>query len=119
MSSRPAGPRTLGRVASSVNVKLDRPARRLAVCLVLAFVGVLAFGALTVALAANAETSLVSVSLSGNRPGNGASTSPLISSDGRYVAFTSAASDLVTNDTNGAMDVFVRDLLAGTTTLAR
>ena len=62
-------------------------------------------------------TSLVSVNLSGNRPGNGASTSPLISSDGRYVAFTSAASDLVTNDTNGAMDVFVRDLLAGTTTL--
>ena len=37
--------------------------------------------------------------------------------DGHYVAFTSAATNLVANDTNGIADVFVRDLQAGTTTL--
>jgi Tol biopolymer transport system component len=34
---------------------------------------------------------------------------PAISSDGRYVAFSSAASNLVPGDTNGAHDVFVHD----------
>jgi Tol biopolymer transport system component len=38
-----------------------------------------------------------------------------ISADGRRVAFTSAASDLVPGDTNGALDVFVRDRLTGST----
>ena len=47
--------------------------------------------------------------------GNGASTVPSISADGRYVAFTSAASNLVTGDTNAAADVFVRDTLTGVT----
>ena len=41
----------------------------------------------------------------------------MISADGRFVAFASDASDLVANDTNGANDVFVRDLQLGTTTL--
>lgn len=40
---------------------------------------------------------------------------PAISADGRYVAFTSGAPNLVANDTNGCGDVFVRDLIAGTT----
>ena len=35
----------------------------------------------------------------------------------RYVAFVSAASNLVAGDTNGKADVFVRDRVAGTTTL--
>ncbi len=39
-----------------------------------------------------------------------------ISADGRYVAFQSYASNLVGGDTNGAVDMFVRDLIAGTTT---
>jgi len=34
---------------------------------------------------------------------------PSISSNGRYVAFASAASNLIINDTNGNPDVFVRD----------
>jgi Tol biopolymer transport system component len=38
-----------------------------------------------------------------------------ISADGRRVAFTSAASDLVPGDTNGALDVFVHDRLTGST----
>lgn len=40
-----------------------------------------------------------------------------ISSDGRFVVFTSSASDLVANDTNGNDDVFVRDLVANKTIL--
>ncbi|HUQ40829.1 MAG TPA: hypothetical protein VM030_11815 [Acidimicrobiales bacterium] len=39
-----------------------------------------------------------------------------ISSDGRYVVFKSASSNLVTGDTNGVTDVFVRDRLRGVTT---
>lgn len=46
----------------------------------------------------------------GGAAGNGNSTEPVISTDGRYVAFTSTASNLVANDTNGKSDVFVRDL---------
>ncbi len=41
--------------------------------------------------------------------------SPALSADGRYVAFVSSASNLVAGDTNGIADVFVRDLVAGTT----
>lgn len=41
--------------------------------------------------------------------GNGASGYPVISGDGRYVAFESVASNLVSNDTNNAKDVFVYD----------
>jgi Tol biopolymer transport system component len=40
-----------------------------------------------------------------------------VSPNGRYVAFTSAAKNLVQTDRNGASDVFVRDLRQGTTTL--
>jgi Tol biopolymer transport system component len=52
---------------------------------------------------------------SGGGDSNGLSTHPAISDDGRYVAFSSAASDLVAGDTNGIDDIFVRDLQAGTT----
>jgi len=40
---------------------------------------------------------------------------PSISSDGRYVFYDSWATNLVTNDTNGAVDIFVRDLQLNTT----
>lgn len=40
---------------------------------------------------------------------------PAISDDGRLIAFTSNASTLVDGDTNGAIDVFLRDREAGTT----
>jgi hypothetical protein len=59
---------------------------------------------------------LVSVNTNGFS-GDGLSTDPAISIHGHYVAFTSAADDLVPGDTNLSQDVFVRDLLAGTTTL--
>jgi len=48
--------------------------------------------------------------------GNSDSTKPSLSADGRYVAFVSYASNLVSGDTNGWGDIFVRDRQAGTTT---
>jgi Tol biopolymer transport system component len=46
---------------------------------------------------------------------NGASGSVAISADGRYVAFQSYAGNLVSGDTNGVMDLFVRDTRSATT----
>lgn len=46
---------------------------------------------------------------------NTAAYDPVISPDGRYVAFKSAAADLVAGDTNGKDDFFVRDRRTGTT----
>jgi Tol biopolymer transport system component len=45
----------------------------------------------------------------GGQQGNGDSFAPSLSADGRYVAFTSEATNLVPNDTNGFWDIFVRD----------
>ena len=45
----------------------------------------------------------------GGQQGNGVSIEPAISADGRFVTFTSAASNLVAGDTNNVEDVFVRD----------
>ena len=63
------------------------------------------------------NTLLVSVDVSGTTLGNGPSREPTISANGRFVAFSSSASNLVAGDTNNSSDVFVRDLLTGTTTL--
>lgn len=60
---------------------------------------------------------LVSVAIDGGW-GNGPSTEPTITPDGRYVAFVSQANNLVPGDTNGIADIFVRDLVNQTTTLA-
>ncbi len=62
-------------------------------------------------------TICVSVDPAGARANDASSTSS-ISADGRYVAFASAASNLVPNDTNGVADVFIRDLHNGVTTIA-
>jgi hypothetical protein len=70
------------------------------------------------ALPANASgptTIRVSVSSSGQQ-GNGDSDDISMSDDGRFVAFDSIASNLVPGDNNGALDVFLRDRSAGTTT---
>lgn len=60
-------------------------------------------------------TSLVSKSSAGIK-GNMQSTSPDISSDGRYVAFQSHAGNLVAGDTNNKDDMFVHDRQTGETT---
>jgi Tol biopolymer transport system component len=65
----------------------------------------------------------VSTALGGGQPactGSGcvfSSWHPSISADGRYVAFYSFASNLVTGDTNQTADVFVRDMQTGVTEL--
>ena len=59
-------------------------------------------------------TERVSLRTSGAE-GNGDSQIPSISADGRLVAFQSFASNLVPGDTNGAMDVFLRDRADATT----
>jgi len=56
----------------------------------------------------------VSVASDGTQ-GNDDSFYPHISRDGRFVGFASSASNLVPDDTNGWPDVFVHDLLLGTT----
>jgi hypothetical protein len=55
----------------------------------------------------------VSVTAGGAQAGN-ESGGPSISADGRYVAFVSAAANLVSGDTNGDYDVFVYDRQADT-----
>ncbi len=47
---------------------------------------------------------------------NGSSWVTSASVDGRYVSFTSDATNLVSGDTNGVTDVFVKDLVAGSIT---
>jgi hypothetical protein len=56
----------------------------------------------------------VSVAVDGGDP-DGRSFEPDVSADGRFVVFTSEASNLVAGDVNGVTDIFVRDLQTGTT----
>lgn len=56
-------------------------------------------------------TRLVSTPTGGGQA-NGDSTLPTVSNDGRYVAFLSEATNLVSGDTNGVADMFVKDLLS-------
>jgi Tol biopolymer transport system component len=58
----------------------------------------------------------VSLSTSNAQLATGGSQ-PSISGNGRYVAFTTADNSAASNDTNGANDVYIRDTVAGTTTL--
>ncbi len=62
----------------------------------------------------NKQTEMISVSSSGVS-GNGFSTQGTISDDGRFVAFSSKASNLVGGDTNQAGDVFLHDRELNTT----
>ncbi len=61
-------------------------------------------------------TALISVAADGSTA-NGASRSAVITPDGRYIAFVSAASNLVSGDINNIADIFVRDTWSNTTTL--
>ncbi len=67
----------------------------------------------TARAAGPAGPEIVSVTPAG-APGNGGSYEGAVTSNGRFVAFSSDATDLVPGDTNGARDVFVRDRRAGT-----
>lgn len=75
--------------------------------LLLHVVGVALLLSSSIGFAAQPATTRVSVDSSGVQ-GNGYSYNPSISADGRYVAFYSDAGNLVSGDTNGMTDVFVR-----------
>jgi len=64
---------------------------------------------------ASGTTKRVSVNGNGGQS-NGASSRPTINGNGRYVAFWSAADNLVGDDFNGRSDAFVHDLQSGGTT---
>jgi len=63
------------------------------------------------------ETELISINAAGTLAGNGASSNPSVSADGRFVAFSGPALDLVLDDSNEKIDVFRRDRLKNITTL--
>lgn len=58
------------------------------------------------------QVSRVSVSAAGEG-GDSGSHWPAVGPDGRYVVFSSTASNLVVGDTNGLMDVFLKDMQTG------
>lgn len=60
------------------------------------------------------NTTMVSVDSSGNLA-NGGAYYPSISANGRYIAFQSTATNLVSDDTNGLQDIFVHDSKTGET----
>jgi Tol biopolymer transport system component len=79
-------------------------------------VGIACLVAMPAAFASHGSTIQVSVAVGGKAP-TANSSWPSVSADGRYVAFASWASNLVTHDVNDQPDIFVRDLATGTTTL--
>ena len=69
------------------------------------------------------QTTLITIGFDGtpasgfSKYGSNEFSLPSISADGRYVAFSSGATNLVPDDTNDSVDVFVRDLQTGITEL--
>jgi len=64
----------------------------------------------------NHTTSRISVSSAGTEA-NADSVRPMISANGRFVVYDSAATNLTATDTFGKINTFLRDLTANTTTL--
>lgn len=62
-----------------------------------------------------AATARVSVATAGAQATGGASRTPSISADGRYIAYASEATNLVAGDTNAVSDIFVHDRTTTTT----
>jgi len=61
------------------------------------------------------DSTPISISSQGEL-GNGPSTNPSLSKDGRFVAFESLSDNLIPDDTNNAADIFVHDRLTSETT---
>ena len=59
-------------------------------------------------------TERVSIATGGGQ-GDGSSSDPAISADGRYVVFNSHSTNFVSGDTNNKYDVFVHDRQSGST----
>jgi len=62
------------------------------------------------------QTTRVSIASNGAQGNFGADARHAISADGRYIAFESFSSNLVSDDTNNAQDIFVHDRVTGQTT---
>ncbi len=60
-----------------------------------------------------AETCVLVSATPAGQAGNGDSRQCSVSRDGKFVAFQSAATDLVDGDGNAAIDIFVKDMAAG------
>src|SRR5439155_408211 len=101
-------PMTTGHVRTAPTLVSSR--RIAALGLLASFLALL----VTPARAAAGTPERVSVDSAGNE-GNGGSGGTAISTDGRFVAFSSYATNLVPGDTNGVADVFVHDRQVGTT----
>src|SRR5262245_11883670 len=73
---------------------------------------------LVVAVPASGQgtTTRISVATGGAQGVGGSSDGPVTSADGRFITFSSAATNLVAGDTNDAFDVFVHDRQTATTT---
>jgi hypothetical protein len=65
------------------------------------------------ALASAQHNTRVSVAADGAQANGDSGPAAAITPDGRFVAFASTASNLVTGDTNGSVDVFVKDRQTG------
>jgi hypothetical protein len=61
-------------------------------------------------------TVLVTVAKTGS-PSAVGGFAPSVSADGRFVAFASTGTDFVDGDTNGSVDIFLRDMSSGTTAM--
>jgi Tol biopolymer transport system component len=76
-------------------------------------------GAVPLLVAAESSASVADVTQvdvsSSEVPASGFSSDPAMSGNGRFVVFTSDASNLVSGDSNGETDVFLRNHTAGTT----
>ena len=90
-------------------------ALRLTAVAQLALTGAASFGGAFVT-AATAQTQIVSINRDGSGTANGHSVGVAFSADGRFIAFISSASDLLSSDTTG-QNVYVNDLETGVTTL--
>jgi Tol biopolymer transport system component len=61
------------------------------------------------------KSNLVSVGYDGVSLARSNCSAPILTADGRFVIFTSTATNLVANDTNSLTDIFVRDLVLSNT----
>ena len=85
---------------------------RTAVAIASAMIAVVLVAGTTSGVSPRGTTTRVSVAGDGTQ-GNALSEWPDISSDGRFVAFHSSASNLVPNDTNARGDIFLHDRQTG------
>jgi Tol biopolymer transport system component len=79
--------------------------------------GVAVYRTLSQIYVVDAQTMTTTQLMVGGRLPNGDTWAPAISADGRFLAFVSAASNLVSGDRNRASDVFLTDLRGGATEL--